>query len=111
MYAVTHMSSQLFSRKDNLLLYGQMLFKVRNIHVFNACVGRSLTDVAEGIADFQFRHGFHYWDYAAGVLLVEEAGGSATDLQGNPITTDTKNSLISNGKNHDELLGLMREAL
>lgn len=31
--------------------------------------------VARGALDACFGHGMHYWDYAAGMLLVQEAGG------------------------------------
>ncbi len=101
------MSSKFENRKSNLQLYEKILFKVRNVHVINACIARLLTDVAEGIADFQFRKGLNCWDYVAGSLLVEEAGGKATDLSGNPITPDSEGTLISNGKNHKMLLELI----
>lgn len=107
MYGVTQMTSNLEFRTLNVELYSKLLLKVRNIHVFGACIARGLCDIAEGVADFEFRHGFHYWDYAAGCILVEEAGGISTDFHGDLITQDTKNTLISNGKNHEELLRLV----
>lgn len=110
MYAVSQMTSNLENRKLNLALYSELILKIRNIHVFNACIARGLTDLAEGIADFHFRQGFNYWDFAAGVLLVEEAGGKATDFDGNPIDQNTHGTLISNGKNHEGLLALVRES-
>lgn len=108
MYASTQMSSKLDVRRSNLKLYEEFLFQVRNIHVINSCIARLLTDVAEGIADFYFRIGLNYWDYAAGSLLVQEAGGKATEFTGKPITINSKNALISNGVNHEELLKRMK---
>lgn len=108
MYAVTQMTSNLENRISNLALYGKLILEIRNIHVFNACIARGLADVAEGIADFHFRRGFNYWDFAAGTLLVMEAGGKATDFAGMSVTRETKDTLISNGKSHDQLLELVR---
>lgn len=111
MYAVTQMTSNLKNRISNLALYGKLLLKIRNIHVFNACIARGLADVAEGIADFHFRRGFNYWDFAAGTLLVAEAGGTATDFSGMPVTRDTEDTLISNGQAHDQLLKLVEQSV
>jgi 3'(2'), 5'-bisphosphate nucleotidase len=51
------------------------------------------------------------WDVAAGVLLIEEAGGRVTDLHGQPLDlmagrelTHNYGSLISNGHLHDAVL-------
>lgn len=41
-----------------------------------------LAYVAAGRSEGFFEHGLHPWDVAAGVLLVLEAGGQATDYQG-----------------------------
>ena len=46
------------------------------------------------------------WDTAAGILLVEEAGGSVTDFAGNPFRLDSREILASNGLIHAELVGL-----
>lgn len=48
------------------------------------------------------------WDNLPAPLLVEEAGGVATDHEGNPITiTNYKDMLVSNGFVHDEALGVL----
>jgi fructose-1,6-bisphosphatase/inositol monophosphatase family enzyme len=44
------------------------------------------------------------WDYAPTVLLVSEAGGRATDLDGSPWTVDSKGLIATNGVVHDEVL-------
>lgn len=46
--------------------------------------------VACGRADFFFELQLSPWDYAAGALIVEEAGGVVSDLDGNPVTYDKK---------------------
>lgn len=50
-----------------------------------------------------------YWDYAAGSLMVEEAGGKVTSFDGIPWSRDTKNLLASNGKRHQDLLELFNK--
>lgn len=51
------------------------------------------------------------WDIAAGVLIVQEAGGKVTDLQGNEYNLRTRSLLASNEKVHDDLLQLLQKAL
>ncbi len=47
------------------------------------------------------------WDMAAGCLLVEEAGGVVTDLQGGPFTLISPHILASNGLIHAEMSRLL----
>ena len=49
------------------------------------------------------------WDIAAGFLLVEEAGGKITDLDGGKYSLYQKQYLVSNGKIHNELLKYTRK--
>ena len=44
------------------------------------------------------------WDIAAAALLVEEAGGRVSDLDGGPFVLRTGRLLASNGRVHDEML-------
>jgi myo-inositol-1(or 4)-monophosphatase len=46
------------------------------------------------------------WDTAAGILLVEEAGGRVTDFAGNHFRLDSREILASNGLIHAELVDL-----
>lgn len=47
------------------------------------------------------------WDTAAGLLLVQEAGGSVTEVDGSPFRLDAPSVLASNGRIHEQ----MREML
>ena len=49
------------------------------------------------------------WDIAAPVAIIEAAGGKCTDIDGNPITTDTTTIIASNGKVHDEIVELFKK--
>jgi histidinol-phosphatase len=62
--------------------------------------------VAEGAADIGCEAVVSLWDLAAPLLIVEEAGGTFTDLAGVP-TADGGDSLATNGLLHHEALGLV----
>jgi myo-inositol-1(or 4)-monophosphatase len=49
------------------------------------------------------------WDTAAGILLVEEAGGRTSNFSGNKFQLNSKEILASNGLIHEELLGFFRD--
>lgn len=70
-----------------------------------------LTHVAAGVADAYFHLSIQPWDVAAGMLLVAEAGGRCTTLEGEPYRVDSPGCLATNGLIHEELLGLVRAAL
>lgn len=54
-----------------------------------------LCTVACGKAEFFFELSLCPWDYAAGALIVEEAGGVVGDLQGQPITYDRRQAVTA----------------
>ena len=56
-----------------------------------------LCAIASGKAEFYFEMCLCPWDYAAGALLVEEAGGIVSDLEGNPVTYDRKQTVTARG--------------
>jgi myo-inositol-1(or 4)-monophosphatase len=53
----------------------------------------------------------HPWDTAAGVVIVEEAGGRVTDFSGGPFSVYGKQIVASNGHIHDEMLAVLRRFL
>ena len=68
--------------------------------------GHSQLVVACGEADVAFDSGGGPWDYAAFVILVEEAGGVATDIQGKP-RFDSGSLLVTNGRLHSQALATL----
>jgi myo-inositol-1(or 4)-monophosphatase len=69
-----------------------------------------LAYVACGRLDYFWEFGLKPWDMAAGTLLVEEAGGRVTDMQGGPLSvTASDHVLADNGALHDEVLVAFRE--
>jgi histidinol-phosphatase len=63
--------------------------------------------VAEGAAEAMVEVGPKSWDLAAPLVIVEEAGGRMTDLQGER-TIHSGNVLASNGRLHDVVLGRLQ---
>ncbi len=51
------------------------------------------------------------WDIAAGVLIIEEAGGTYTDLRGFPSSIYNKELLVSNGIIHDQMVDVLKRGL
>ncbi len=65
-----------------------------------------LAYVAAGRLEGFWEFNLNPWDTAAGILLVEEAGGRVTDFSGRHFLLDSREILASNGLIHAELLGL-----
>ena len=60
--------------------------------------------VAAGRMEGFWERGLGAWDIAAAALIVEEAGGRVSDLDGGPFVLRTGRLLASNGHVHDEML-------
>lgn len=65
--------------------------------------------VAEGAAELMMERDLHVWDVAAPWVIVEEAGGRMTDLQGRRDWT-SGDAIASNGLLHDRVLTTLHGA-
>lgn len=66
--------------------------------------------LAAGRAECYFECVLSPWDYAAGSLILEEAGGVVTDMTGQPLRFDRKCSLAAaNAVCHETLLEIIRQ--
>jgi myo-inositol-1(or 4)-monophosphatase len=70
-----------------------------------------LAYVAAGRYDGFWEYGLSPWDVAAGLLLVREAGGYASDLNGGQAAVTSSDLLAANDHLHLPLAALVREAL
>jgi myo-inositol-1(or 4)-monophosphatase len=70
----------------------------------------ALAYVAAGWLDAYLNLSLKPWDTAAGMLLVAEAGGRCTTLEGEPFHVESPICLATNGLIHDLLLTVMRDA-
>jgi myo-inositol-1(or 4)-monophosphatase len=63
-----------------------------------------LAYVAAGRVDLYFHHSLYPWDLAAGLLLVREAGGVATDREGQPAAPEHESVVVANPALHREFM-------
>jgi myo-inositol-1(or 4)-monophosphatase len=63
-----------------------------------------LCNVASGRFDGFWEFNLNPWDTAAGVLIVEEAGGKVTRFDGSPFQLNSRETLASNGLIHDAMM-------
>lgn len=64
--------------------------------------------VAEGKVEFNIGFDSNSWDHSAALLIVEEAGGKVTDLNGKRWTSNIKDYVASNGKVHYKVLNVLK---
>lgn len=69
-----------------------------------------LAQVARGFYGAFFEYQLAPWDFAAGRLLVEEAGGRVTDALGNPLGMKKGSVLASNAKLHPKMLEIISQS-
>jgi len=62
-----------------------------------------LAGVAAGRFEGFWEFGLHPWDTAAGIVLIEEAGGRVSDFDGKPYRFGAREILASNAKVHAEM--------
>jgi myo-inositol-1(or 4)-monophosphatase len=67
-----------------------------------------LASVAAGRFDGFWEMKLKPWDIAAGILLVEEAGGLVTDFDGRPMSLDNLECLASNRLIHEAMLQIVQ---
>ena len=85
--------------------------KHQQIHGIRRFGTASLDLVAVGLGRFgaYFEYELSPWDFAAGRLFVEEAGGSVTDARGGPLPLGKSSVLASNGALHASTLAIVRK--
>lgn len=64
--------------------------------------------VAEGKVDIMMEGSVKFWDIAAAKVIVEEAGGTMTQLDGQPITYQSTTALATNGILHAQVVAAMQ---
>ena len=110
--AVTVMGTSPYYRQyaDVTFRMGRKLFD-RSLDIRRAAsAALDLCYVAAGRVNCYFECLLSPWDYAAGALIVAEAGGVATDLEGKELRVDCKCSLAAgNVPCHESMLDIARE--
>lgn len=68
-----------------------------------------LAYVAAGRFDASWYPNLHWWDVAAGILLIEQAGGRCTNYLGQPFSGATSSMVASNTSIHHAMLDCLEE--
>ena len=95
--------------KDLLDVLTKIGTKVGGTRVFGMAM-QDFSMIASGRAEAFVTTVAHPEDVAPGILLVREAGGRVTDLDGGNIDINSRSLLVSNGIVHDEILDLLKGA-
>ncbi len=69
-----------------------------------------LCHLAMGRCDGFWELDLHPWDTAAGVLILEEAGGRVSRFDGGSYNVESREILASNGQFHDTMMAAIADA-
>lgn len=96
----------------SLLGVKALMPKVRTIRMIGSAAIMLAWIAANGRLTAYWEYDLSSWDVAAGGLIVTEAGGKFTDLEGEDCTLRTRKICASNGENgvHDAILNLLKDA-
>ena len=90
-------------KNPNIFFYHQITLQTHGVRRAGSAA-LDLCNVACGRFDGFWEFNLNPWDTAAGVLIVEEAGGKSTRFDGSPFRIDSRETLASNGVVHDALI-------
>jgi myo-inositol-1(or 4)-monophosphatase len=95
-------------KNPNIYFYHQITLRTHGVRRAGSAA-LDLCSVACGRFDGFWEFNLNPWDTAAGVLIVEEAGGRVTDFYDGPFQLNSRETLASNGLIHDALLHEFQE--
>jgi myo-inositol-1(or 4)-monophosphatase len=93
---------------DLVGLFGAFLGTARAVRRLGSAA-LDLCYVAAGRFEGFWEQHLKPWDVAAGALIVAEAGGRITGMDGSPFDPRVAHLIASNGRVHDEMAGVIRE--
>ena len=97
-----------FYKQELVDLFATFLQRARAVRRLGSAA-LDLCYVAAGRFDGFWEQHLKPWDMAAGALIVEEAGGRITGMDGSPFDLAAGHVVASNGHVHDALLAVIRE--
>ena len=92
---------------DLVALFGAFLSRARAVRRLGSAA-LDLCYVAAGRFEGFWEQHLKPWDVSAGALIVSEAGGRVTGMDGSPFNPTAAHLVASNGHVHDELLDVIR---
>lgn len=104
-----HLSSKKEHRKRTIDILDNIFKNSLHMRMFGGGL-MSMAYIAEGKFNVFFNVKTNPWDILPGTLIIEEAGGKVTDINGKEIDYHSDSVLATNGKVHDEMLKLLKGA-
>lgn len=104
----TGFPSQKRHKNPNIHFYHQITLLSHGIRRAGSAA-LDLCYVAAGRLEGFWEFNLNPWDTAAGVLMVEEAGGRVSGFDGSPFKINSNETLASNGSIHQQLLREFQE--
>jgi myo-inositol-1(or 4)-monophosphatase len=106
---VTGFPYDVHSRIDEIVgLFGEFVGRARAVRRLGSAA-IDLCYVAAGRMDGFWESDLKPWDIAGGALIVAEAGGRITNMDGSPFSSRGRHVLASNGRLHDAMAGIIRQ--
>jgi myo-inositol-1(or 4)-monophosphatase len=90
-------------KNPNIFFYHQITLRTHGVRRAGSAA-LDLCNVACGRFDGFWEFNLNPWDTAAGVLVLEEAGGKASRFDGSAFELNSRETLASNGLVHDALV-------
>jgi myo-inositol-1(or 4)-monophosphatase len=104
----TGFPSQKRHKNPNIYFYHQLTLRTHGVRRAGSAA-LDLCNVASGRYDGFWEFNLNPWDTAAGVLIVEEAGGKVTDFTGGAFQIASRETIATNGLVHGALLHEFQE--
>jgi myo-inositol-1(or 4)-monophosphatase len=95
-------------KNPNIFFYHEITLRTHGVRRAGSAA-LDLCSVASGRFDGFWEFNLNPWDTAAGVLIVEEAGGKVSRFDGTPFQLDSRETLASNGVVHEALVAEFQE--
>jgi myo-inositol-1(or 4)-monophosphatase len=99
----TGFPSQKRHKNPNIYFYHQITLRTHGVRRAGSAA-LDLCNVASGRFEGFWEFNLNPWDTAAGVLIVEEAGGKVSRFDGSPFELDSRETLATNGVVHEALV-------
>jgi myo-inositol-1(or 4)-monophosphatase len=90
-------------KNPNIYFYHQLTLRSHGVRRAGSAA-LDLASVASGRLEGFWEFNLHAWDTAAGILIVEEAGGAVTGVNGQALEVTDRDVVATNGMIHSELL-------
>ena len=100
---------RLYNPKDNHAEFCRLNLLTRGVRRYGSA-GLDLAWVASGRFDGFWEYDLNPWDVAGGMLIVQEAGGLLTNVQGQSTSIDSGNLAVANPQLHPQMVAALQSA-